>query len=91
MEENANEATADVAVDIDVKVVADADAADVDNAGATLPPPAAPSLSSLIALGKVQDGEVLRCVKVRWTMRKRGKKQERRGSIEIILSTPDDS
>ena len=69
MEENATEATADVAVD-DANVVADDnDAADVDNAGATLapPPPAAPSLSSLIALGKVQDGEVLRCVKVRYS------------------------
>ena len=69
MEENATEATADVAVD-DAKVVADDnDDADVDTAGATLapPPPAAPSLSSLIALGKVQDGEVLRCVKVRYS------------------------
>ncbi len=60
MEQNAPEATADVAVS-DVEV---ADAADVDNA-AIAPSPAAPFLSSLIALGKVQDGEVLRCVKVR--------------------------
>lgn len=60
MEQNAPEATANVAVS-DVEV---ADAADVDNV-AIAPSPAAPSLSSLIALGKVQDGEVLRCVKVR--------------------------
>ena len=73
MEENATEATANVAVD-DVKVAADDvdvdAAADVDDDGATLappPPPTVPSLSSLIALGKVQDGEVLRCVKVRYS------------------------
>ena len=61
MEQDAPEATADVAVE---KVAADV----ADNAAAPSPPPlspAAPSLSSLIARGRVQDGEVLRCVKVR--------------------------
>ena len=67
MEQNAPEAAADVAVGSgsDVGANAAADAADVDNAEADLAPPPVASLSSLIAVGKVQDGEVLRCVKVR--------------------------
>jgi hypothetical protein len=66
MEPDVPEAPADVAaadVDVDVANVV-ADAADVDNAAPPVPPAAPSPLSSLIAVGRVKDGEVLRCVKV---------------------------
>lgn len=70
--------TADVAVDVDINVNAVIATADVDNAEADLAPPPAASLASLIALGKLQDGEVLRCVKVRdWTEREGRKKKQK--------------
>ena len=86
MEPEAPGAAADVAVADAAAADADATvAADVEDSNPAPPPSTASLLSTLIAAGKVQDGEVLRCVKVRDRCRNRDEREMKREGIDLFF------